>query len=348
LALPIFEFDEGDGAVAGPLEDPSQEPESEWEPDSATLRAPFPYFGGKSGVASLVWRAFGPRLKQYIEPFMGSLAVLLAAPYKPNLEVVNDRSFYLANFWRAVKHQPDEVARWADYPVSHVDVAARHQWLTEPTRLSTVAVKLLDPEWEGDARYAGWWIHGQCSWIGAGWCEKEISASTDRKKPYMDLGKGIQCHIPTTLSDEGSGAEPWEAIGVPDRGEYIQRRLRALSRRLQDVRIVHGDWTRCLNAHYGGGGDRVGVLLDPPYLSYERLYAHSKPVALEVAEWAASNAGMRVAVCGHVGDYDAILRASAGWRTVRWSRGKFTYSGSKTTDAEAVYFSPACDSASVE
>lgn len=92
----------------------------------------------------------------------------------------------------------------------------------------------------------------------------------------------------------------------------------------------------------------MGVFLDPPYLSYERLYAHSKPVALDVAEWAAKNAGMRVAVCGHVGDYDAILRADAGWRVVRWSRGKFTYNGSKTTDAEAVYFSPACDSASVE
>ena len=314
--------------------------------DEDTLRAPFPYFGGKRSVASLVWRAFGPRVKHYVEPFMGSLAVLLAAPYKPSLEVVNDRSFYLANFWRAVRHQPDEVACWADYPVSHIDLAARHKWLTQPNRLRAAAERLSDPEWEGDAKFAGWWLWGQCAWIGSGWCGRESQI------PHVsDAGRGVHSQIPH-VGNAGrgtrDGAEPWEAIDLPDRGEHIKRRMRALSRRLQDVRIVHGDWTRCLNSHYGGGGDRVGIFLDPPYLSYERLYAHSKPVALDVAEWAAKNSGMRVAVCGHVGDYDEILRVDAGWRMARWSRGKFTYSGSKTTDAEAVYLSPACDPATAE
>ena len=339
-----------------------------------TLRAPFPYFGGKRGIASLVWRAFGPRVKHYIEPFMGSLAVLLAAPYKPSLEVVNDMSFYLANFWRAVRHQPDEVARWADYPVSHIDLAARHKWLTQSDRLRATAERLSDPEWEGDAKFAGWWLWGQCAWIGSGWCEREskiphvsnagqgvhskiphvgnAGQGVHSKIPHVsDAGQGVHSKIPH-VSDAGQptrqGAEPWEAIDLPDRGEHIRRRMRALSRRLQDVRIVHGDWARCLNSHYGGGGDRVGVFLDPPYLSHERLYAHSKPVAFDVAEWAAKNAGMRVAVCGHVGNYDTILRATDGWRVVRWSRGKFTYSGSKTTDAEVVYLSPACDPATAE
>ncbi len=333
--------------------------EPTFEPDEATLRAPFPYFGGKSGIASLVWSAFGPRIKHYIEPFMGSLAVLLAAPYKPRLEVVNDKSFYLANFWRAVRYQPDEVARWADYPVSHIDLAARHRWLTRPDRLRAAAERLADPEWPGDPQCAGWWLWGQCAWIGSGWCEKEIKIphisnagqGVHSQIPHIgNAGQGVHSKIPH-IGDAGRGAKSptsampveWDQIDLPDRGEYILRRMRALTRRLQDVRIIHGDWERCLNSHYGGKKGGTGVFLDPPYINYERLYAHSKPVALDAAEWAARNRDMCIAVCGHAGDYDQILRAEDGWRTVRWSRGRFTYNGSKTTGAEAVYFSPACE-----
>src|SRR5947207_2606866 len=99
--------------------------------DADALRAPFPYFGGKSGVASLIWYAFG-EVKQYIEPFMGSAAVLLTAPRPAPLEVAGDVNLYVANFWRAVRYQPEALAREADYPVSHIDLAARHRWLVEP------------------------------------------------------------------------------------------------------------------------------------------------------------------------------------------------------------------------
>lgn len=88
------------------------------------MKAPFPWFGGKRTVADVVWRAFGMP-KQYIEPFCGSAAVLLAAPAPASLEVVGDVNGFIANFWRAVKCQPAEVARWSDYPVSHIDLGAR-------------------------------------------------------------------------------------------------------------------------------------------------------------------------------------------------------------------------------
>lgn len=88
-----------------------------------TLRAPFPYFGGKRDVIDLVWQRFG-RVRQYIEPFCGSAAMLLGAPEPASLEVVNDANGFIANFWRAVKSQPAEVAREADYPVSHIDLGA--------------------------------------------------------------------------------------------------------------------------------------------------------------------------------------------------------------------------------
>jgi DNA adenine methylase len=40
------------------------------------LEAPFPWFGGKRKVASLVWARFG-EVVNYVEPFFGSGAVLL-------------------------------------------------------------------------------------------------------------------------------------------------------------------------------------------------------------------------------------------------------------------------------
>jgi site-specific DNA-adenine methylase len=40
------------------------------------LKAPFPWFGGKSRVADIVWDRFGD-VANYVEPFFGSGAVLL-------------------------------------------------------------------------------------------------------------------------------------------------------------------------------------------------------------------------------------------------------------------------------
>jgi site-specific DNA-adenine methylase len=48
-----------------------------------TLKAPFPYFGGKSAIAPVVWQRFGDP-PNYDEPFVGSAAVLLARP--PSVE----------------------------------------------------------------------------------------------------------------------------------------------------------------------------------------------------------------------------------------------------------------------
>ena len=54
-------------------------------------------------------------------------------------------------------------------------------------------------------------------------------------------------------------------------------------------------------------------------------------------DWARENAHLRIAICGHVGDYDLPK-----WEPVQWSRGKLTYGGAKTTDEECIWYSPAC------
>lgn len=133
-----------------------------------SLKAPFPWFGGKSRVAHLVWERFGDAAS-YNEPFAGSLAVLLGRPHEARIETVNDLDCYLSNFWRALRHDPDEVAYWADYPVNETDLHARHKWLVEQ---KDFRAKLAgDPDY-CNTKIAGWWVWGQCLWIGSGWCQR--------------------------------------------------------------------------------------------------------------------------------------------------------------------------------
>lgn len=64
------------------------------------LKPPFPYFGGKSKVASIVWQALG-QPKHYIEPFFGSGAVLLNRPdwTAGMVETINDKDSFISNVW---------------------------------------------------------------------------------------------------------------------------------------------------------------------------------------------------------------------------------------------------------
>ena len=311
--------------------------------DKLRTLSPFPYFGGKSSVASAVWQRLGTP-KQYIEPFCGSAAVLLTCPSPASLEVICDGSGFIANFWRAVKHQPDIVAEFADYPVSHIDLGARHVWLM--AQRERIFDSMQNPDWIGDAKVAGWWLWGQCCWIGGGWCcwfdEKKIPHISDAGLGVMAIGK-----IPN-IGDAGVGVM---AIGkIPHIGDAgldnentltscgrtARLWLRGLSKRLERVRIIHGDWARCLNNHYGGAD--TAIFLDPPYRSYEKLYSQeTESVADSVESYARENQNLRIALCGHIGDYNL-----EGWDVCEWSRGRLTYSGGQTTDKECIWYSPAC------
>jgi DNA adenine methylase len=126
------------------------------------LRAPMTYFGGKSRAAAAIWKRFGD-VPNYVDPFCGSLAVLLSRPNDARIETVNDVDCYLSNFWRALQHDPEGVAKWADWPVNEVDLHARHLWLLG--REDFRAHMIDDPDWY-DAKVAGWWVWGLSAWIG--------------------------------------------------------------------------------------------------------------------------------------------------------------------------------------
>lgn len=74
---------------------------------SNPLRPPFPYYGGKQTLADRIVSLF-PDHAHYVEPYAGSLAVLLAK--RPSLiETVNDLDGELVTFWRVLRDRPDDL-----------------------------------------------------------------------------------------------------------------------------------------------------------------------------------------------------------------------------------------------
>lgn len=297
--------------------------------DAALLRAPFPYFGGKSRIAAEVWRRFGD-VPNYVEPFFGSGAVLLARPhdYTRRTETVNDIDGLLCNFWRAVQHDPDGVAEYANWPVNECDLHARHIWLV--SRKEEIASRLMgDPEWY-DVKAAGWWVWGMSLCIGAGWCEGNgpwtsvdgrfvkltgsRSHGVQRKRPHVtDAGCGVH-RIPP---DDGGADLCVRSLN------FLRTWMRQLQSRLRRVRVICGDWARvCTRATTIDHWSQCGVFLDPPYLTADRapgVYAHdSSTVAYSVYRWAVEHGNdprYRIALCGYEGHYEM----PDDWEKVEWS-----------------------------
>ena len=303
------------------------------------LRAPFPWFGGKSRVAHLVWDRFG-NVPNYVEPFAGSLAVLLARPHSPGIETVNDRDCFIANFWRALRHDPEGVTEYADSPVNEADQHARHLWLIRQTDF---AERMKTESEFYDVKVAGWWVWGQCIWIGSGWCAGlEINAGTGvhRKLPHLgDAGKGVNRQLPH-LGDAGTGVHR----------KLLLTYMLGLSERLRSVRVCCGDWSRVCGPSPTVKLGTTGVFLDPPYADEddrtEGLYSSdSLTVAHEVREWAiehGNDPSLRIALCGYEGE-----SMPGDWEEVAWkARGGYGSQGNgrgrENAGRERIWFSPAC------
>lgn len=346
------------------------------------LRAPFPWYGGKSRAADLIWERFG-NVPNYVEPFAGSLAVLLMRPHEPKIETVNDLDAHLANFWRSIRQDPEAVATAADWPVNEVDLHARHTRLVEQIP-ETRERMMTDPDW-CDPERAGRWVWGLSQWIGGGWCaERE---RVERKRPTMDLGRCVtSVNVVRKRPCSGGGrrlnARTVDTSKIPDLhgerginktrlihlgngGRGVNKALDAtghphevnagdiyewfavLAERLRRVRVCCGDWLRVLGKSVldFDGGRPCAILLDPPYGDEKRqanLYASD---SMDVA------GAVREWALEH-GD-DPNLRIALcgyegehtmpGWDCVPWkARGGYSHGKNGNQHRERVWFSPHC------
>lgn len=312
----------------------------------SVLKAPFPYFGAKSTVASLVWSRLGS-VQNYVEPFFGSGAMLLGNPARnPPLETVNDLDALLSNFWRSVKLSPEAVAEHADYPVIENDLHARHDWLIN--QKPDIREQLqADPEWH-DPKAAGWWVWGISCWIGGGWCENSY-----KRKPHLgDKGQGVHRKSlgqKPHLGGEGQG----QGVHAKRFREDIYGYMQSLSDRFRHVRVCCGDWSRVVTPSVTTLHGTTGVFLDPPYGGDagrdNGLYAEeSKTLAGDVLQWCKKNGQdklLRIAICGYEGEHDEL--EALGWEVVAWKAqggmgNRAEGRGKENKDRERIWFSPHC------
>lgn len=73
------------------------------------LKPPITYFGGKVTLGAEIAGLLPPH-EHYVEPYAGSLAVLLAKPRSP-FETVNDLDRQLMTFWQVCRDRPGDLAR---------------------------------------------------------------------------------------------------------------------------------------------------------------------------------------------------------------------------------------------
>lgn len=335
------------------------------------LKAPFPYFGGKSRIAQTVWELFG-EIDNYVEPFFGSGAVLLQAPWPTKrIETVNDADGMVSNFWRAIQADPDATARYADWPVNENDLHARHYWLVQQKE-SLQARLEGDPDYY-DPQIAGWWVWGMAAWIGHGFCSGNgpwtvvdkimVNTGTNgtgvkHKRPHLgNAGQGVTRKLPH-LGDAGKGVNRnLPHLGNAGKGvttlDNIKEYFRLLSDRFRRTRVCCGDWSRVCGPTPTIKQGVTGVFLDPPYSAEARrdmdLYSvDCGQVAHAVREWAiewGADSRMRIVLCGYEGEHDM----PDDWHVVAWSAaggygGQGDGKGRENKHRERLWMSPHCQS----
>ena len=349
------------------------------------MKAPFPYFGGKSTVAPVIWAALG-QPKHYIEPFFGSGAVLLNRPdYNPtkHMETICDKDGYVANVWRALQMDPDAVAKVCDWPVNHADLNARRKYLLKNAGL--LAQLVDDPDYF-DAKMAGYWIWAASCWIGSGLTrpdsmprvDGEVGVNSFRgKRPHIG-NDGEGCHRlavaggrPCFGSEGAHGVHKTTLTADPDplldvRDPYtpgLWDWFRQLSERLRRVRVVCGDWNRVCGGDWQDGRGTCGIFFDPPYSAEAgrdpTIYQEeSTTVAHDVREWCRSRADRktyRIVLAGYFEEHESLL--NEGWTVHRWSahggyankaKDKTKCKGEGNRHKEALFFSPHCHSSGLK
>lgn len=304
------------------------------------LKAPFPYFGGKSKVSDIVWQALG-NPAHYIEPFFGSGAVLLNRPDHDitMTETICDADGYVANVWRSIQFAPDEVSKWCDWPVNHADLIARKARLIRQKNYLLEGL-CKDDKWH-DVELAGYWIWAASCWIGSG-------LTCPKQRPNIS-NKGMGVHAVGKRPDIGNKGKGVHAVG---RMNHIYEWMNELSHRLRRVRVVCGDWNRVCGGNWQDNIGVCGIFFDPPYSADRRdVYAiDSYSVAHDVREWCLArgdNPRYRIVLAGYFEEHESLLKH--GWTVKKWSAtggyaniAKSDSRGKVNRHKEALFFSPHC------
>lgn len=301
---------------------------------SDILKAPYPFFGGKSRIAGLVWSRFG-RVDNYVEGFFGSGAMLLGRPVEcganplelwPHCfgtETVNDADGYIANFHRALQYAPDEVAGHADHQVNEIDLHSWHRTLVDSRE--RVERMLTDPKYY-DAELAGRWVWGISQWIGGDWCPRRAEpeerlprglrkdGSTEQRRPRLGGGgrsggeNGVhRASLHQKMPAVGGNGDGGQSIGGVHSKRLAQKRPAIGGRgHPGSVGGVHGKrLSQQMPAIAASGTDATGTGIHAAFFEEKTgaLYDYFRALSARLRR-------VRV-VCG---DFARVLGPSVTWR----------------------------------
>lgn len=342
-------------------------------PKATILKCPWPYMGAKGRVARICWEALGDA-SNFIDPFAGSNAILLGRPGGASgRETVNDVNAFCTNFWRATQFEPESVAEFADWPVSEMDMHARHEWLCRSESSREFISKMKHDQDYYDAKFAGYWAWGQCCWIGGAWCDQdaaekffsgvqvESSVGLHAKGPQAE-GKGVNAkgwRLPEgrpQLADafaRGRGVHSNDsAMTCDERREWLLDWFKRLRDRLRTVRVCCGDWKRVVwsNSVTTRLG-LTGIVFDPPYHEQtgraKKLYSsEDTTISTEVRQYCferGSDKRYRIVLFGMEGEHNVL--ESVGWMKLSWKSSGYqnrSKDGLVRAARERIWLSPHC------
>jgi len=169
------------------------------------MKPPMPYFGGKITLAEQIAGLF-PAHGHYVEPFCGSLAVLMAKAPSAH-ETVNDLDGDLMNFWQVLRDRPEELARaCALTPHARAEQVAAYD-LTgcdELERARRIWVQLTQGR-SGLRRKTGWRHYIKpCRDTGSGSMPRYLDGYVDRIAPAAERlhAVSLECLPALTLIEK--------------------------------------------------------------------------------------------------------------------------------------------------
>jgi hypothetical protein len=218
---------------------------------------------------------------------------------------------------------------------------------------------MADPNYY-DSKLAGWWVWGISCWIAAGWCSGEgstgaiVDESGVRRIGKIERKNGVDNRLPH-LSSAGQGIHKKLPHLSGGRGVHrlrlnIADYFNDLSRRLRNIRVSCGDWSRITGPSVTIKHGLTGVLLDPPYDESRQMNLYFKDndprVSAAARAWAIEHGDdplLRIALCGYEGEHEM----PETWECARWhARGGYDGQNrdrdNQNRKRERVWFSPAC------
>ena len=218
-------------------------------------KPPFPWIGGKEKIAPYILQTFPAKLAQYVEPFGGSGAVLLALPQDPSrLDIYNDLDAELVNLYSCIKECSNVLLRELKFLPIH------SRRLFEYYR-DFVAHK--------EVYYQN--VQAEIACLGDRSCFTEEQAGEllpifQERLALFDVKRAAAYY----LAIRGSFSATVTSFGVKGMDvENLLKLLPPVSARLKDVPLENKNALQLIRER-----DREDGLIyaDPPYVKTERIY----------------------------------------------------------------------------